>query len=122
MAFYYSPFESNVGEDGVPRVCECTYLRVIGGPQFPKSSPYSSPFLDLVRWMLSVDVASRPFVHEVQMQVHALLEGREATGIPRSPPAPEPAPSGHDSGAPSPRHPKHRSRADSFHKKAFDAA
>lgn len=74
MAFGYSPFECTIGEDDLPRVCECSYLRVIGGPQFPRAHGYSEGFAQLVRWLLTVDREARPFVPEVQRRVAALLE------------------------------------------------
>ncbi|KAG8461137.1 hypothetical protein KFE25_003706 [Diacronema lutheri] len=77
MAFYFSPFECTIGEDDQARVCECSYLRVIGGLQFPKAHAYSDEFVQLVRWLLTVDKDKRPFVHEVQRKV-AQLRGRGA--------------------------------------------
>ncbi|KAJ1628297.1 kinase-like domain-containing protein [Pavlovales sp. CCMP2436] len=73
MCFYFSPFESIIGEDDQPRVCDCSYLRVIAGLQFPKANLYSEQMCELIRWMLTVDKDQRPFVPELQERVAKLL-------------------------------------------------
>lgn len=54
-------------------MCDCSYLRVIGGLQFPKAHGYSPAFCELVRWTLTVDKDKRPFVGDVQARVRDLL-------------------------------------------------
>ena len=64
MAYYYSPFECTF-QDNTQRVVECSHLRVIGGPQFPTERGYSDAFVALIQWMLTIDPAERPTVHQV---------------------------------------------------------
>ena len=40
MAFYYSPFECTF-QESKQTVVDCSYLRVIGGAQYPSESIYS---------------------------------------------------------------------------------
>ena len=40
MAFYYSPFECTF-QESKQTVVDCSYLRVIGGAQYPSDSIYS---------------------------------------------------------------------------------
>lgn len=80
MAFYYSPFECTIGEDDQARVCECSYLRVIGGLQFPKAHGYSDQFCDLIRWLLTVDKDKRPFVPEVELRVAKMRQASAKAG------------------------------------------
>ena len=51
MGFYYSPFECTY-QDATQRVVECSYLRVIGGAQFPPDKAgYSAAFVELINWI-----------------------------------------------------------------------
>ena len=51
---------------------ECSHLRVIGGAQFPTDTYYSSGFIELIKWMLTVDPRVRPNVHQVLTKVQQL--------------------------------------------------
>ena len=73
MGYYYSPFECTF-KGNEQTVVECSHLRVIGGPQFPADAFYSPPFVELIQWMLTIDPAKRPTVHQVLAKVGALLE------------------------------------------------
>jgi len=74
MGYYYSPFECTF-QGNKQNVVECSHLRVIGGPQFPTDRFYSDGFIELIQWMLAVDPAKRPTVHQVLAKVqHALGE------------------------------------------------
>jgi len=72
MGYYYSPFEVTFQGNKLT-VVECSHLRVIGGPQFPTDKFYSDAFIDLIKWMLTVDPAKRPTVHQVLARVQKAL-------------------------------------------------
>jgi serine/threonine kinase 16 len=73
MAFGYSPFECTFHkETGEVRVIECTYLGVIGSIRFPRTHPFSVQFCDLISWMLTQDVVTRPNIFQVIERVHPL--------------------------------------------------
>eukprot|EP00322_Chrysochromulina_rotalis_P002584 CAMPEP_0115834128 /NCGR_PEP_ID=MMETSP0287-20121206/3525_1 /TAXON_ID=412157 /ORGANISM="Chrysochromulina rotalis, Strain UIO044" /LENGTH=290 /DNA_ID=CAMNT_0003287557 /DNA_START=85 /DNA_END=957 /DNA_ORIENTATION=+ len=72
-AYYYSPFECTF-QDNTQRIVECSHLRVIGGPQFPTITEYSTQFIELIKWMLTVDPKQRPTVHQVLSKVNQMLK------------------------------------------------
>ena len=78
MGFYYSPFECTY-QDATQRVVECSYLRVIGGAQFPPDKAgYSDALIEMINWMLTVDPRKRPFVADVHARCVQLVAGAAA--------------------------------------------
>jgi len=77
MAFVYSPFECTF-QDDEQRVVDCSYLRVIGGAQYPSKCEYSKEFIALIEWMLTVDPQKRPTVVDVIARVQGMLGGANA--------------------------------------------
>ena len=78
MGFYYSPFECTY-QDATQRVVECSYLRVIGGAQFPPDKAgYSDSLIEMINWMLTVDPRKRPFVADVHAGCVQLVAGATA--------------------------------------------
>jgi serine/threonine kinase 16 len=78
MGFYYSPFECTY-QDATQRVVECSYLRVIGGAQFPPDKAgYSDSLIEMINWMLTVDPRKRPFVADVHARCVQLVAGATA--------------------------------------------
>ena len=77
MAFYYSPFECTF-QDNKQTVVDCSYLRVIGGAQYPSESPYSKEFVALIEWMLTVNPQKRPSAKDVLSRVQGMLGGAAA--------------------------------------------
>jgi len=74
MAFVYSPFECTF-QDDKQNVVECSYLRVIGGAQYPSKCEYSKEFIALIEWMLTVDPQKRPHVKDVIAKVQTMIGG-----------------------------------------------
>ena len=77
MAFYYSPFECTF-QESKQTVVDCSYLRVIGGAQYPSESIYSQDFVALIEWMLTVDRQKRPPAKDVISRVQGMLGGAAA--------------------------------------------
>ncbi len=73
LAFGYSPFEVEFGENGRPRVVECSFLRVIGRVAFPPKHSYSPALVETITWILQQDPKARPYVTDVLQRVDALL-------------------------------------------------
>ena len=74
IAFFKSPFDI-VLERG-----DSVALAVQSGPsnaKFPKNSPFSKGFQDLILWMLTVDLQKRPFINDVITKVALLIETSE---------------------------------------------
>jgi len=74
MMYGASPFEMEF-RNGIPRIVECTYLRVLGGkiPCLPNDSEvgrrYSRKLTDLVSWILNIDRVKRPHLEAVLRRV-----------------------------------------------------
>jgi len=80
MMYGTSPFEMEFLHNGMIRIVECTYLRVLGGkiPFPPKESEvgqrYSEDILELASWILNVDRKNRPDLYKVLKRVEDMLD------------------------------------------------
>lgn len=74
--FGYSPFECDFkGENGKPRVVECTQLKVLSDiPLPPHPSTDDKIVLEIVTWILDKDYTKRPYTSDVLDRVNDVIQ------------------------------------------------